>query len=161
MQDFNCKEVFFNDLEVIKDVKGSFSVQLPTSWKTNLYTDEVQSSIYTADTTKQLTASILLDVSHISNSIEINELFKLKIEQDNLSDKRIQKKGKVLSFLNKPSYYSVSVGKKGKYAYQLLQLFIKINKENSLVVKAEIYGNSHVNERLCSAITLIEKIEIQ
>lgn len=161
MQDFSCKEIYYNDLEVIKDVQGIFSVQLPTSWKTNLYTDEIQSSIYTADTTKQLTASLLLDVSYISNSIEINELFKLKIEQDNLSNKRIQKKGKALIFLNKPSYYTVSVGKKGKYAYQLLQLYIKIDKENSLVVKAEIYGDSLVSERLCSAITLIEKIEIQ
>ena len=160
-EDFNCKESFFSDLKKVKDVENNFSINLPTSWKTSVYTDEIQSSIYTADTTKQLTNAILLDVNYISNSIEINDIFKLKIEHENLSNKLIQKKAKEFTFLNKPSYYVISIGKKGKFRYKSLQIFTNLNKEQSLIVKAEIYGDSLVDERLCKAITLIEKIKIQ
>lgn len=158
---FNCKESFFLNLKETKDLKNNFSIELPENWKTSLYTDNIQSSIFGADTTKQLTKTILLDVNYIPNTIEINDIFKLKIEHDNLSNKLIQKETKEISFLGKPSYYAISIGKKEKYRYKLLQLFIKINKEKSLIVKAEIYGDSLVNERLCKAITLIEKIKIQ
>ncbi|AUC23323.1 hypothetical protein BTO15_15005 [Polaribacter sejongensis] len=58
---FNCKPTTFKDLEEVKDVKNLFSLELPKSWKTNLYYDDIQSSIYTADTTKQLTESLLLE----------------------------------------------------------------------------------------------------
>jgi hypothetical protein len=159
-EDFNCKESFFPNLEEIKDSNGNFSLQVPSNWKTNLYTDAIQSSIYGADTTKQLTRAILLDVSYISNAIEINELFKLQVENENLSNKLIQKKEKQLNFLNKPSYYVLSVGKKRTYNYKSLQLFITVNKEKTMLIKAEIYGDSLVNERICKAITLIEKIKI-
>jgi hypothetical protein len=159
-QDFNCKESFFSNLKEIKDPNGNFSVQVPSNWKINRFTDAIQSSIYGADTTKQLTNSILLDLSYISNTIEINELFKLKVENENLSNKLIQKKTKELNFLNKPSYYVISIGKKGPYSYKSLQLFITTNKEKTMLIKAEIYGDSLVDERLCKAITLIEKIKI-
>lgn len=159
-KDFSCNDHSFQNLEVIKDVKGNFSVKFPSSWKTNLYTDEVQSSIYGADTTKQLTETFLLDVSFVSNSIEINPIFKLKIEQENLAKNLIKKKEKEIMFLNKPSYYVVSAGKKGKFEYQALQIFINLNEEKLILIKAEVYGDSLVNERLCKAITLIEKIKI-
>ena len=52
------------------------------------------------------------------------------------------------------------MGKKGPYNYKSLQLFITTNKEKTMLIKAEIYGDSLVDERLCKAITLIEKIKI-
>jgi hypothetical protein len=159
-QDFNCKESFFSNLKEIKGPNGNFSAQIPSNWKINRFTDAIQSSIYGADTTKQLTKAILLDLSYISNPIEINELFKRKVENENLSNKLIQKKTKELNFLNKPSYYVISMGKKGPYNYKSLQLFITTNKEKTMLIKAEIYGDSLVDERLCKAITLIEKIKI-
>jgi hypothetical protein len=150
-QDFNCKESFFSNLKEIKGPNGNFSAQIPSNWKINRFTDAIQSSIYGADTTKQLTKA---------NPIEINELFKLKVENENLSNKLIQKKTKELNFLNKPSYYVISIGKKGPYNYKSLQLLITTNKEKTMLIKAEIYGDSLVDERLCKAITLIEKIKI-
>ena len=159
-QDFNCKESFFSNLKEIKGPNGNFSAQIPSNWKINRFTDAIQSSIYGADTAKQLTKTILLDLSYISNPIEINELFKRKVENENLSNKLIQKKTKELNFLNKPSYYVISMGKKGPYNYKSLQLLITTNKEKTMLIKAEIYGDSLVDERLCKAITLIEKIKI-
>ena len=66
------------------DVKKTFSVAYPKNWKTNLYFDETQSSIFTADTTKQLTETVLLDITFINKEINFNDSFKLQQEQESL-----------------------------------------------------------------------------
>lgn len=159
-KDFNCETTNFNNLETVKDVKNFFTIELPKNWKTNLYYDDVQSSIYTADTTKQLTETLLLDVTYIKNAIHFNEDFKLKQEQESLAKNLIQTKAKETIFLENPAYYTISKGKKGTYKYQIFQTFIKINEQNFILAKAEVYGDSLINKRMCSAIALIEKIKI-
>ncbi|PQJ72897.1 hypothetical protein [Polaribacter butkevichii] len=157
---FNCKPINYKNLEVVKDVKNLFSIEIPKTWKTNLYYDTLQSSIYTADTTKQLTESLLLDVTYVQKNINFDTSFKLKQEQENLSKNLIQVKSEETSFLEKPSYYTISKGKKGAFDYQVCLLFIKLNKQNFILAKAEVYGDSVVNTRLCNAFALIEKIKI-
>ncbi|QOD61325.1 hypothetical protein H9I45_02445 [Polaribacter haliotis] len=156
----NCKDVFVENLEEVKDAKNLFSLEIPKNWKTNLYTDARQSSIYSADTIKDLTESLLLDINYINNSVDFSDIFKLKIEQENLSKKLIQRKAKEINFLNKPSYYTISIGKKGEFNYNVLQIFTKLDAGNSLLATAEIYGDSLVNKRICKAISLLEKIKI-
>lgn len=157
----NCKEAFFQNLEETTGANGYFSVKLPKTWKVNLYTDNYQSSIYAADTIQELTSSILLDINYMKNNININDIFKLKIEQDNLANNLIQKKGQEITFLNKPSYFTIAFGKKEKFKYQQLQVFSKIDNKNSLLATALIYGDSLVDKRICKAISLLEKIKLQ
>ena len=157
----NCKEVFFKNLEETTSTNGYFSVRLPKTWNVNLYTDNYQSSIYAADTIQKLTSSILLDINYIKNNININDIFKLKIEQDNLANKLVQVKGQEITFLNKPSYFTIAYGKKEKFKYLQLQVFCKIDDKNSLLAKALIYGDSLVDKRICKAISLLEKIKLQ
>jgi hypothetical protein len=159
--EFSCTSTAINNLEEVVDVKKIFSVQFPKDWKTNLYYDTMQSSIYTADTTKQLTETTLLDVTYIKKSIALNDIFKLENEQENLANGLIQIQSKDITLFNKPAYYAVSKGKKRGFAYQVCNLFIKINEEHFIHTKAEFYGDSFVYERLCTAIYLIEKIKIQ
>ena len=155
---FNCKPTNFTNLEKIEDVKNLFSLEIPKKWKTNLYYDDLQSSIYTADTTKQLTESLLLDITFINKSINFDASFKLKQEQENLSKSLIKTTSEETVLLDKPSYYTISKGKKGKFDYQVCHFFIKINEQNFILAKAEVYGDSLVNKRLCNAFALIEKI---
>ena len=157
--DFNCKTSIFKDLEEVKDVKNLFSVQIPKTWKTNLYYDQIQSSIYTADTTKQLTETLLLDFTIINKNIKFDTAFKLKQEQENLTKKLIKIKSKETSIINKPTYFTISKGKKGSYDYQVCHFFIKVNEQNFILAKAEVYGDSLVNKRLCKAFSFIENIK--
>ena len=159
-KEFNCKKSTIENLETIKDVKNLFSVKFPKHWKTNLFYDNLQSSIYTADTTKQLTETMLLDVTLVKKEISFNDTFKLQKEQESLSKNLIQTKSKELSFLNKPSFYTISKGKKGKFSYQICNIYIKINNQNFIFAKAEVYGDSLVKQRLCKGFNLIEKIKI-
>ena len=159
--EFNCKQTKIEKSETVKDMKSVFTLELPKHWKTNLFYDSVQSSIYTADTTKQLTETTILDITLVQDSIAINEDFKLKFEQNQLQKKLIVTKFNSTTVLSKPSYYFLSKGNKNNFPYQSLDVYILMNESNFILAKAEIYGDSLVNQRLCKAVNLIEKIKLQ
>lgn len=159
-KDFNCSTASFKNLEIVDDVKNLFSVEIPKNWKTNLYQDEVQSSIFTADTTKQLTKTVLLDITFIQNKINFDDAFILKQEQEYLSKKLIKIKSTAFTFLEKPALQMLFIGKKGNFNYQICNTFIKINTSNFILAKTEVYGDSLVNQRFCKAFSLIEKIKL-
>jgi hypothetical protein len=158
-KDFNCSTSTFKNLEKIEDVKSLFSIDLPKDWKINLYQDEVQSSIFAADTTKQLTETVLLDVTFIRNEINFDDAFILQQEQENLAKGLIKTKIKEITLLEKPSIYIIYKGKKGTFNYQTCHTFIKLNEQNFIFAKTEIYGDSLVNQRFCNSFSLIENIK--
>lgn len=157
-QQFSCDVSSFKNLEEIRDVKNLFSVQFPEHWKTNLFYDEVQSSIYTADTTKQLTETTILDITYVSRSISFDTDFTLKHEQEMLSKKLIRIASEEIKLSGKPTYYSISRGLKAAFPYQACHVFMKVNAKNFIHAKVEIYGDSLVEERLCKAVNLIERV---
>ena len=159
-KDFNCDITKFNNVEIVGDMKKLFSIEIPKHWKTNLYQDEVQSSIFTADTTKQLKETILLDITFVEKKINFDEAFLLQQEQKYLSKNLIKIKSKRLKNSEKPTLYMVYKGKKGNFNYQICNTFIKINTSNFILAKTEVYGDSLVNQRLCKAFSLIEKIKL-
>ena len=133
---------------------------MPKDWKINLYQDEVQSSIFAADTTKQLTETVLLDVTFIQNKIKFDDAFMLQQEQEYLAKSLIKVKSKEFLVLEKPSIYMLFKGKKGKFNYQICNIFIKVNESNFILAKTEIYGDSLVNQRFCKSFSLIENIKL-
>ncbi len=159
-KDFNCSTSTFNNLERVDDVDNRFSIQLPKNWHINLYQDSSQSSIFAADTIKQLTETVLLDVTFIKNKINFDDAFLLQQEQENLAKNLIKTKSKKGIFLEKPSIYIIYKGKKGKFNYQTCHTFIKINEDNFIFAKTEVYGDSLTNERICKSLSLIENIKI-
>lgn len=159
-KEFVCETLEIKDLEKVEDVKNLFSINLPKNWKINLYQDEIQSSIFAADTTKQLTETVLLDVTFIQKNINFDDTFILKQEQENLSKGFIKIKSKEINFLEKPAIFMVYKGKKGKYSYQICNIFIKANEQNFVLAKTEVYGDSIVNKRFCNAFSLLENIKL-
>jgi hypothetical protein len=159
-KDFKCSTTAYKNLEKVNDIKNLFSLELPTNWKINLYQDEVQSSIFAADTTKQLTETVLIDVTFIKKKITFDDAFMIQQEQENLTKDLIKIKLKKITLLDKPSIYIVYKGKKGDFMYETIHAFIKVNAQNFILAKTEIYGDSLVNERFCSFLSLIENIKI-
>ena len=74
-KELGCEKTSFSNLETVEDVHKNFSVKLPDNWKTNLYFDNSQSSIYSADTTKQLIETYLVDITMISSKIDFDNPF--------------------------------------------------------------------------------------
>lgn len=160
-QILDCDASNYNNLETVEDVKSLFSIDLPKHWKINLYQDEVQSSIFAADTTKQLTETVLLDVTYIKNKINFDEAFLLKQEQENLSKNLITLTSKEFTFQEKPALYQHCKGKKGEFLYQAYHTFIKIDDSHLIFAKTEVYGDSLVNQRFCKAFSLLNNIKFK
>ena len=154
---FNCELETFSNLERIEDVKNLFSVYYPDHWKTNFYYDNNQSSIFTADTTKQLKETILLDITHIANKIVFDSNFLKKFES-NLSEQQLTEiSANKIIFKEKPSFYSEARGMNNNFNYYVFNLFIKLDENNYIHSKIEIYGDALKEERICKGINLLEK----
>lgn len=160
-KDFNCSSSSYSNLEEVEDFKKVFTVQLPKNWKTNLYYDNVQSTIYSADTTKQLTETTIFDFNLVQKAVSFNDKFQLELESENLAKGLISTQKKVLKLGEKPSFYMLSKGKKQNFPYQKLNIFKKLNNENFINIKIEVYGDKLIEERLCKAISLVEKIALK
>lgn len=158
--DFNCSVQIPYDLEEISDFKNKFQIELPKKWKTKLYYDDAVSSIFSADTTKNLTKSIILDISFIDTSIPIDKQFIEKIKGENLKLNLKELKSEVINFNGLQSFYTLTKGKRGKFNYHNFTIFSKVNL-GFLQMKTELYGDSLVNQRICTAIKLIEKIRLK
>lgn len=154
---FDCEVETFSNLERIEDVKHIFSVYYPDHWKTNFYYDNNQSSIFSADTTKQLKETILLDITHISNKINFDSSFSKKFKS-NLSQLQLTEiKAGEISFKGMPSFYSQAIGISKNFNYCVFNLFIKLNEKNYIHSKIEVYGDVFIEERICKGINLLEK----
>lgn len=158
-KEFDCSSSKFSNLETVQDFKKVFTVEIPKNWKTNLYYDTLQSTIYSADTTKQLTETTIYDFNLVQQSIEFDDKFQLELESESLAQGLISTRKKALTINEKPSFYILSRGKKQNFPYQKLAIYQKLNDQNFIHTKVEIYGNNLVNERLCKAIGLVETIK--
>jgi hypothetical protein len=160
-KNLNCDPDTYENLELVEDVDKRFKIQLPKNWKTNLYYDKNQTSIYSADTTKNLTDTYTVDVTYIYNELTLDQTFIQKFKTDLYKRQLVETTSYEFLFQNNEAYYSRALGKRGKFNYEICNIFIKVNSGNYIHAKAEVYGDSLINERLCNAFSLIEKIEYQ
>ena len=158
-KDLDCNPETYKNLELVEDVDKKFKVKLPDHWKTNLYFDKNQTSIFSADTTKQLTNTYTIDITYIYNELKLDDTFIQKFKTSLTQNQLVEATSYELKFQGKESYYSRALGKRGRFSYQVCNLFIKVNSGNYIHAKAEVYGDSLVNERICNALSLIEKIK--
>ena len=157
INEFDCEVVAFKNLERIEDVKKLFSVYYPDSWKTNLYYYKNQSSIYTADTTKQLKETMLLDITHISSELVFDSNFIRKFNSNLKQQQLTEINSNKILFRDKPTFYSEAKGVKNKFRYSVLNLFIKLDEKNYIHSTIEVYGDSLRRKRICKGINLLEK----
>lgn len=157
--EFSCNSSFFlGETKTVFDTKNKFSAKIPKHWKINLFNDEMQSSIYFADTTKQLKKTVLIDITQLSKAYKFDEKFKrLLFENDSLLQLKNVKSNNY-NFNKYPAYYSISKGKKGKFSYQIINIFVQQNDRNSFHLKTEVYGEKAVSSRFCKAIKLLKSI---
>ena len=160
-KEFSCGNSSYSNLGTTNDIRNLFSVKLPKTWKIKLYYDNGQTSIFAADTTLKLTSTTLIDVSYIHAAIFFDTEFRQKLSDDHKNMELKEVKAEAIKHLDKTSYLSLAQGKKGNYKYHVLNVFTRINNDNFLHTKTEFYGDSLVNERICKAVNLIDKIALK
>ncbi|SNR16074.1 hypothetical protein [Tenacibaculum jejuense] len=159
-KEFSCESPSPNNLETVEDFKKKFSVKFPKHWKINLYYEDAVSSIYAADTTLALSKATLIDVSFINNPDNIDDNFVYKVKKDNEELQLTEVKANRIKFKRKDAYYNLAKGKRGKFNYHILNFYSK-TQTGFIHAKTEIYGDSLIDSRLCSAITLLNKIQLK
>lgn len=158
-KEMDCEPDKYANLELVEDVDKRFTIQLPDHWKTNLYFDKNQTSIFSADTTKQLTDTYTIDVTYVYSELKLDEKFIQRFKRNLIKNQLVESTSYELLFNEKEAYYSRALGKRGRFDYQILNLFVKVNSGSYMHAKTEFYGDSLVNQRICNAISLIEKIQ--
>ena len=156
---FNCNTSKISNLQTFSDFKHNFNISIPTNWNTKLYYNELQSEIFTADTTKQLSKTYILDAAFNYGNLEFNDAFYKKTDSV-LAVSNLQKvKGETIQFKSKPAYWYLVTGTKKGFTYNQFNLMIKLSKETYFTAYSEIYGSDKIDERICESILLLDNIE--
>lgn len=158
---FDCNTTsHFTDSKKYHDVLRKFRVNIPKHWKTELYFDEYQSELYSADTTKELSESYIIDLAWHQGELVFDKEFEEKI-LENLSE--IERLETVVSgfskFKKRKAYYNLSVGKNTDITYHYLQIYMMYNVDSYYIFNSKIYGDDFVNERICESISLFQNIK--
>ncbi len=156
---FNCNVNSFEETKKVTDFKKNFSLDIATTWKTALYFDEFQSEIFTADTVKQLSDTFILDASFNFGKLEFNADFHKKTDSLLARNNFLKINEGTISFQSKPAYWYLLKGTKKGFTYHQLNLLVIISNTTYFKAYTDIYGDENINDRICSSISILEKIE--
>ena len=162
-REFDCDTpVHFTNTKTYKDVLNHFEIDIPKNWRTKLYYDELQSKVYTADTTKQLSESYIIDVTWRQGELIFNDEFEEKVNELASRDfQLIPVKSGYGKFLDKPSYYHISTGKNANMNWHFLQIYVQYNTDEYYLLSSKIYGDDFVSERICATFALFKNISFE
>lgn len=158
-KEFNCNTLKINNLKEYKDFKNNFTIKLPSNWKTSKYYSDFESTIYSADTVKDLTSTYILNASFNLGTLLIDAQLEQKTDsliQVNSFQKL--KSGKI-TFQNNPAFWYLVKGTKNGFPYQQFNLLVKNSSNTFFSAYSEVYGDEKIEERICESISLIENIE--
>ena len=154
----NCSTTTYKNTKEITDFNKNFTLSIPSNWKTELYLDNYQSEIFTADTLKQLSETYILAASFNLGTLNFDSDFHHRKDSVlNANNLKIIDSGNE-SFQKKPSFWYVSKGTKNNFDYHRFTVLTKISENTYFSAYSEIYGNTNVDERICESISLLESI---
>ena len=160
--EFNCKSSGENlELKEFRDALKKFRVKIPKKWKTELYYDEFQSEIYSADTTKGLTDTYIFDIAWHQGELNLEPAFDQSV-RDTLAIKEQLSylRSGFSNFKENPIYWNLSKGTNSGYEYQSLQVYIKTELDEYITFSTKVYGTEAIEERLCQSIAYFYNLEI-
>ncbi len=156
----DCRgSIHFSDTKEMKDVMKKFQLNVPKTWKSNLYFDEYQSALYTADTTKELSETYIVDLAWHQGELLLDDNLDTKIKDLVQSKEQLETlKSGFSNFKNTPSYYNLSIGSAMQKTYHYLQIFTPTKVDEYYTFTVKIYGEEAVEERICESIALFENL---
>lgn len=161
-KEFDCEtNAKFSELKEYRDFLKNFRIEVPKSWKTTLYYDEYSSEIYSADTTKQLTDTYVLEISWKQGELNIDEAFAKKINDTlQLKEQLKMAKSGFGKFKKKPMYFNLSEGTRSGIDYKYLQVYLKTNIDEYITLTSKVFGDKLVEERLCESVELFNNLKL-
>ncbi|SDW90274.1 hypothetical protein SAMN05444411_102427 [Lutibacter oricola] len=156
---FDCGNESVSNTKQILDFNKNFKVSIPSSWNTQLHYSTSQSQIFTADTTKQLSKTYILDTSFNYGEINFDSDFIKKTDSIIKSKNLILVTSEKEKFKNKDSFWYVVKGLKQKMTYHQLNMIIKLSNNTYFSANVDVYGDTRINERLCESLSILNSVE--
>lgn len=159
-REFECDTpTSFTQTKTYKDVLKHFEIDIPKSWKTELYYDEYQSSLSTADTTKALRQTFLLDIAWHQGELVLNKEFEVRVAQNATRNlKLVPVKSGFGEYLGHPAYYHIATGRSEDLSWHYLEIYVQHEVDEYFTFTSKIYGNEFVSERICSSFSVFNEI---
>lgn len=162
-KEFECNTPrSYTQTKSYKDVLKHFEIDIPSSWKTELYYDEYQSSLSTADTTRQLRESFVLDIAWHQGELVLNKEFEVRVaENASRNLKLIPVKSGFGEYLGHPAYYHIATGKSNDLSRHYLEIYVQHKVDEYYTFTSKIYGDEFVSERICASFGIFNEISFQ
>ena len=156
---YDCSKHYYTNTTNTKDFNKHFELPIPTSWKTSLYYNNIQSEIFSADTTQQLTKTYILETSFNNGVLTFDaDYYKETIALLKENQLTIIDSGHN-PFQNKPSYWYIAKGVKKGFVYHRFYNVVLLSNNTYFTATVKIYGDSQVNQRICKSIALLKKVK--
>ncbi len=159
--EFNCESSLIPyETKELRDILKKFRATIPKDWKTQLYYDEYQSQLYSADTTRSLAEAYIVDISWHQGELVLDEFFDQKVKDTLAMKQQLSNiKSALSNFKEKPCYWNLSKGRTGDHDYHFLQVYVKTEPDEFFTFTTKVYGDRNVDERLCESIAIYDKLE--
>jgi len=158
---FDCNSsIHFSETKEMNDVLKKFKIDIPIDWNSKLYYDEYKSVLYSADTTKNLSETYIVEITWHQGELELNEDLDQKVQEAIDTKEELQTLrsgfGKFKKF---PAYYNLANGKSMDFEYFYLQVYLQTKPDEYFTLTTKIYGNEFVDERICASIAVFNEIK--
>jgi len=160
-KEFGCTNSKMKNTEEVSDFFENFSVKIPKNWKTSFYYDSLQSEIFSADTTKVFEETYMMEFSMINAKMIVDDAFKKKVNDKTKENGLHRIKQNFIDFKGYKGYYYYGKTFQNETELYVFQYYLKLNEEQYLMVKTEIFGNEKVEERLCDSFAIINSLEVK
>lgn len=157
---FKCDSTLsYKSTKKYTDVLKKYAVDIPEDWKTEMYFDEYRSEIFTADTTKELNNSYIMEFTRQLGEFDLDTVFVNHVNRSLLQSKIIPVKEGFGKFKGHPAYFNYAVGQQKGFNYYYLQLFVKTKSDEYYTLSSKIYGVENLDARFCESIHYMNSIE--
>lgn len=158
---FDCNaSLHFSETKEMTDVLKKFKLEVPTNWNSKLYYDEFKSELYSADTTKNLSETYIVEITWHQGEVELNQALHKKVNKFLVETEELQTlKSGFGTFKNFPAYYNLSNGKNMDFDYAYLQIYVKTKPDEYFTLTTKVFGNQFVDERVCASLGLFDHLQ--
>jgi len=159
-KEFECETpISYTQTKTFKDVLKHFEIDVPSNWKSELYYDEYQSALYTADTTKALRETYILDIAWHQGELVLNKEFEVRVAQNASRNlKLVPVRSGFGEYLGHPAYYHIATGKSEDLSWHYLEIYVQHKVDEYYTFTSKIYGNEFVSERICASFSVFNEI---
>lgn len=141
--------------KVLRDAKNYFEVSIGKNWKRELFVDANQSRIYAADTTRDYSASFIVDITRFSDRIVLDSIFKKSITKNiNNANKSYVIQEDFITYKGQKGYGIFYFEHKGFNPTYFMEFYIAY-PEHYYLLKSTILGNENFEENVCESMTVL------